>query len=242
VATLNIWGIEVNFGNMKKTNYVQIRGTKEGLIIFLDDECSFSELLSELKQKLSSKYPQTAEGPAVQVKVSIGNRYLSEKQTGELSKVISIQQKLMINQIESNVITKAEANILREEAKTATIVRIVRSGQVLQVKGDLLLIGDVNPGGTVITTGNIYIIGVLRGIAHAGSEGDVEAVISASRMEPSQLRIAEVVSRSPDTSDTNDTNHTNTHEMECAYIDGNNKIAIERVQHLGNIRPNLTNI
>jgi septum site-determining protein MinC len=221
---------------MKKTNYVQIRGTKEGLILFLDDECSFSELLSELEEKLSSKYPQTSEGPGVQVKVSIGNRYLSEAQTQQLTKVISSQQKLMINQIESNVITKDEADSLRQRATTATVVRTVRSGQVLETKGDLLLIGDVNPGGTVIATGNVYIIGVLRGIAHAGYEGDTEAIISASKMEPSQLRIAGVGSRSPDTRD------LKIHFMECAYIAENNQIAIERIQNLGRIRPEITNI
>lgn len=221
---------------MHKPNYVSIRGTKEGLILYLDDECTFSELLNELEEKLSSKYPQTTEGPAVQVKVSVGNRYLSENQTKQLTKVISDKQKLMINQIESNVMTRDEADNLREEAKTATIARVIRSGQVLEVKGDLLLLGDVNPGGTIIATGNIYIIGVLRGIAHAGNKGNVKAVITAARMEPSQLRIADIVSRSPDTAD------NETHDMECAYISTDNKIAIERIQNLNKLRPTITNI
>ena len=45
-----------------------------------------------------------------------------------------------------------------------TVARIIRSGQVLQVAGDLLLIGDVNPGGTVIAGGNIFIMGALKGL------------------------------------------------------------------------------
>jgi septum site-determining protein MinC len=221
---------------MQKTNYITIRGTKEGLILFLDDECSFSELITELKEKLSSKYPQTSEGPAVEVKVAVGNRYLSEEQKQQLREIINEKQKLMINQIESNVITKAESDHFIEQAQTATIVKVVRSGQVLEVNGDLLLLGDVNPGGTVVATGNIYIMGVLRGIAHAGVNGNKEAVISAAKMEPSQLRIADIVSRSPDNVD------NETHEMECAYIGEDNQIAIERVQHLGRIRPQITNV
>lgn len=220
----------------KTTNYITIRGTKEGLILFLDDECSFSDLVSELKEKLTSKYPQTSEGPAVHVKVSVGNRYLSETQTKQLKTIINEKQRLVVNQIESNVITKDEAEILRKEVQTTTIVKVVRSGQVVEIIGDLLLIGDVNPGGTVIATGNIYILGVLRGIAHAGSKGNKEAVISASRMEPSQLRIAEIVSRPPDHEE------NERHEMECAYIGKDDKIAIERVQHLGKIRPEITNV
>lgn len=221
---------------MIKTNNVTIRGTKEGLILFLNDECSFTELVSELQEKLSSNYPQISEGPAVHVKVSVGNRFLTEAHQEQLRTIICDQQKLVINQIESNVITKQEAEKLQKESQTATISKVVRSGQVLEVKGNLLLLGDVNPGGTVVATGNIYIMGVLRGIAHAGSEGDQEAIISASKMEPSQLRIAEIVSRSPDTKDSEN------QEMECAYIGHDNKIAIERIQNIGKIRPGITNV
>src|SRR5699024_10424628 len=76
--------------------------------------------------------------------------------------------------------------------------RVVRSGQVLRVEGDLLLIGDVNPGGKVVATGDIYIMGNLRGIAHAGINGNRKAIIAASYMKPTQLRIADYISRAPD--------------------------------------------
>lgn len=222
---------------MQKTNHITIRGTKEGLILILDDECSFSELVSELEEKLSSKYSLTSEGPSVQVKVSVGNRYLTEVQTNQLEAIINDKQKLIVNQIESNVLTRTEAENLKKESEVSTVVKVVRSGQVLTVTGDLLLLGDVNPGGTIVATGNIYVIGVLRGIAHAGSKGNKKAIISASKMEPSQLRISDIVSRSPDKLD-----KTEIHQMECAFIGDDNKIAIEKVQNLTKIRPNLTNI
>lgn len=221
---------------MVKTNYVTIRGTKEGLILILDDECSFSELVSELQEKLSSNYPQISEGPAVNVKVSVGHRYLSDEHKQKLTSIISGQQSFVITQFESNVITKEEAELIRKEAQTTTLVRVVRSGQVLTFTGNLLLIGDVNPGGTIVATGNIYILGVLRGIAHAGSDGDTEAIIAASKMEPSQLRIADSVSRAPDTKD------EEIHEMEFAYIGADQQISIEKIQHLGKLRPGITNI
>ncbi|OIJ10265.1 septum site-determining protein MinC [Anaerobacillus arseniciselenatis] len=221
---------------MQKTNYVTVRGTKEGLILYLNDECSFPELVNELEEKLSSKYSQTREGPAVEVKVSVGNRYLTEEQTEQIKTVINDRKNLVINTIDSNVITKEDAESLRKEAQTSTVVKVIRSGQVLQIQGDLLLLGDVNPGGTVMATGNIYVMGVLRGIAHAGCDGNEDSVITASKMEPSQLRIAEVVNRSPDTKD------NEVHEMECAYIGKDNKIAIERVQHMGKLRPKITNV
>ena len=66
--------------------------------------------------------------------------------------------------------------------------------------GDLLLIGDVNPGGTVIAGGNIFIMGALKGFAHAGCYGNDQAVIAASSMKPSQLRISDCLNRAPDNS------------------------------------------
>jgi septum site-determining protein MinC len=62
----------------------------------------------------------------------------------------------------------------------------------------MLLLGDVNPGGTLRCTGDVYVLGALRGTVHAGVEGNQDAIIAASLMKPTQLRIADVISRPPD--------------------------------------------
>src|SRR5699024_1142807 len=117
---------------------------------------------------------------------------------------------------------KSEAKQWQDESEVKVLNRIVRSGQVLEVTGDLLLIGDVNPGGKVMTTGNIYVMGNLLGIAHAGTNGDRQAVIVASYMKPSQLRIADYISRAPDYESAGV-------YMECGLIDdAEDKIVINR--------------
>ncbi len=73
----------------------------------------------------------------------------------------------------------------------------VRSGEYLESPGDLLILGDVNPGAKVSAEGNIIIWGRLLGIAHAGSEGNSKATISALQLRPVQLRIAKKVARGP---------------------------------------------
>ncbi|WP_269624285.1 septum site-determining protein MinC [Prochlorococcus marinus] len=73
----------------------------------------------------------------------------------------------------------------------------VRSGEYLESSGDLLILGDVNPGAKVSAAGNIIIWGRLLGIAHAGSEGNSKATISALQLRPVQLRIAKKVARGP---------------------------------------------
>lgn len=74
----------------------------------------------------------------------------------------------------------------------------LRSGDHLQVEGSLLVLGDVNPGARVSATGHVLIWGRLRGIAHAGSQGDGSARIVALELRPLQLRIAAAVARGPE--------------------------------------------
>ncbi len=73
----------------------------------------------------------------------------------------------------------------------------VRSGEYLESPGDLLILGDVNPGAKVSAEGNIMIWGRLLGIAHAGSKGNSKATISALQLRPVQLRIAKQIARGP---------------------------------------------
>ncbi|MBY0123952.1 septum site-determining protein MinC [Bacillus sp. S/N-304-OC-R1] len=221
---------------MKKFQNVMIKGTKDGLILHLDDSCSYEELKKELDIKLAES-SRSREDRLITVKVQVGNRYLSKEQEEELKEIIRQKKNLVVDSINTNVITKEEAAKLKEETEIVSIARIIRSGQVLHVPGDLLLVGDVNPGGTVIAGGNIYIMGTLRGVAHAGFYGNKEAIIAASVMKPSQLRIAASITRSPD-----HVQEQEKREMECAYINDQDQITVDRLQVLMHLRPNITRL
>ena len=73
----------------------------------------------------------------------------------------------------------------------------VRSGEYIESAGDLLILGDVNPGAKVSAEGNIIVWGRLLGIAHAGSKGNSSATISALQLRPLQIRIAKKIARGP---------------------------------------------
>ncbi|HEY6486986.1 MAG TPA: septum site-determining protein MinC [Candidatus Cybelea sp.] len=66
----------------------------------------------------------------------------------------------------------------------------MRGGQVLHHTGNIVVVGDVNPGAELIATGDILVFGRLGGIAHAGAQGDESARIYALDLSPTQLRIA----------------------------------------------------
>jgi septum site-determining protein MinC len=219
---------------MKNAQNVTIKGTKDGLILHLDDTCSYEDLKRELDRKISSSSQTQEENKLITVKVEVGNRYLSETQQEELKDLIRQKRHLIVDEIKTNVVTRVEAEQLRQEKQVVSVAKMIRSGQVIEVTGDLLLIGDVNPGGTVKASGNIFVMGTLKGIAHAGCNGNNEAVIAASVMKPSQLRISDCINRAPDHGSEDET------KMECAFIAENKQIMVDRLQVLIQKRPNLT--
>ena len=111
------------------------------------------------------------------------------------------------NKIEGEEIQEIDYNLddlrksLRETEKLPTlyIQRTLRSGQSITSEGNIVIIGDVNPGSEVIAKGDITVWGILGGIAHAGSDGNKHARIRALKMNAIQLRIADVFARRPDT-------------------------------------------
>jgi septum site-determining protein MinC len=74
----------------------------------------------------------------------------------------------------------------------------LRSGQTVSHKGDLVIVGDVNPGAEIMAEGDITVWGSLRGIAHAGIGANTEAEIRALNLQPIQIRIAHAIARAPD--------------------------------------------
>lgn len=82
--------------------------------------------------------------------------------------------------------------------RTLLVRRTVRSGQRIFYAGNVVVLGDVNPGAEVTCTGDIVVMGRLRGVAHAGAGGNVGARVMAFRLQPTQLRIAHYISRAPD--------------------------------------------
>jgi septum site-determining protein MinC len=76
---------------------------------------------------------------------------------------------------------------------------VVRSGVEIRHPGTIIVLGDVNPGGSVIADGDVLVWGCLRGLAQAGAAGNGQCLIMALRMEPTQIRIAEFVARAPET-------------------------------------------
>lgn len=217
---------------MTKQQYVTIKGTKDGLVLRLDDKCAYSDLLAELRDKVA----ETGLEGLAEVRVDVGNRYCDENDLKEIMTIIHDSPTLRVSKIQSDVITMEECNARIVEKQSETFVGIVRSGQVIEAAGDLVIIGDVNPNGRVVAAGSIYVLGKLKGIAHAGVNGNADSVIAASWLEATHLMIADTVQLMSDELKV----LVEQPEMECAYLHPNGFIAIDRLQELRILRPQLS--
>lgn len=206
---------------MTEKQHIMIKGVKEGLVFLLNDQCEFATLMDELQYKLEKTHQQLLTGPLVHVHVKLGTRQLSENDKEKIKTVIRSQGNLLVQSIESDAPPAAHALAPKLHAMTM----IVRSGQTVEHDGDLLLLGDVNPGGTLLCTGDIYVMGALKGAAHAGVNGREDVIIAASLMRPTQLRIADVISRPPEEWMTGDA------AMEFAFLK-EGKMQIDKLTHL----------
>lgn len=211
---------------MEMKQNVLIKGTKDGLVFLLNDDCSFDEVVEELKDKLENSHQQLLNGPIMRTTVKTGHRILTDYQKELLHEVFKAKGNLYLHSIEHE--TELEKKVCEDHVQL--IHKTIRSGQVLQYEGNILLVGDINPGGILIATGDIYILGTLRGIAHAGINGNKKAVIAASVMEPTQLRIAEIVTRPPE-----ERAERKTFKQEVAYIH-EDQIRIEYIQFFSKLR------
>lgn len=81
---------------------------------------------------------------------------------------------------------------------TLYLRQTLRSGQTARFRGNIVVVGDVHAGSELTAGGDILVWGELRGIAHAGAEGNYKAEIRAMKIEALQLRIADYIARRPD--------------------------------------------
>lgn len=212
---------------MTEKQHIMIKGVKEGLVFLLDDQCEFEALLDELQYKLEKTHQQLLAGPLVHVQVKLGGRRLSEEDKEQIRTVIRSQGNLLVQSIDSE--EDAAASRLPIPPSLKVITGMIRSGQTVEHDGDILLLGDLNPGGTLLCTGDIYILGALRGVAHAGTEGKADVIIAASLMRPTQLRIADMISRPPEEWMTGDA------AMEFAYL-SEGQMKLDKLTQLHRLR------
>lgn len=185
------------------SNSVVIKGNKYGIIVVLSPDLPFEELKQVVAEKFkeSSKFFENAK-----MAISFEGRYLSNDEQKEILDIIEENTDMHIVCIMENDPDKEEIYKKTVEQKLMELSNntgqfykgILRSGASLEFETSVIIIGDVNHGARVVSKGNIIVLGSLKGNAFAGATGNTNSFVVALDMSPTQIRIADVIARSPD--------------------------------------------
>ena len=192
---------------LKKKSY-PIKGFKEGLLITLGDgdwEEVQCKLLSQIDEK--TKFFNGAK-----VAIEIGERVLHAAEMIKLRDTLSDREVKLFAVLSNSRVTdvnaesmglKTRKSVLKDNPEgfgsavldgepAILLQKTIRSGTSIKYAGHVIVDGDVNPGGEILTTGSIIIWGKLRGSVHAGIDGSESEVICAMELDPIKLRIANI--------------------------------------------------
>jgi septum site-determining protein MinC len=194
---------------------VHIKGIRDGLLVTLG-EGPWEEVHQMLLEQLDD---QASFLRGARLALDVGNHILKAADLGQLTKEMAERELLLWAVLSESPLTERSAQSFglatrlsrpRPEAQAAALEttlhdgeagilvhRTLRSGYSLQHPGHVVVIGDVNPGAEIIAGGDVLVWGRLRGMVHAGAQGNEQAMVCALDLSPTQLRIAGAISLTP---------------------------------------------
>ncbi len=193
-----------------KKDAITFKGSREGLIVLCDEAALWDEILDSLKKRLQGREGIFFEGASVVI--DTGSRILSTEQVSALWGIFhenGVSVKTIKTGMEKEAPGNGRLSPLSKEREaldkdsisdlpTLVIRRNIRSGQDISFHGNIVIFGDVKPGAEITASGFVLVLGDLRGTVHAGAAGDAQAWVSAFLLQPTQLRIADHITRAPE--------------------------------------------
>lgn len=185
---------------MNQENYVIFKGTKDGVTVLFDADAPFEELCQQLEKKVeeAGKFFDN-----VKTSLAFKGRSFTDEEEETLFQIITEHTSMHITFLKTeNNELKQLSDLLEKEMSPHNLTKFhkgsLRNGQKIEFDGSLVIVGDVNPGAEIKASGNIIVLGQLKGMAHAGCKGMADAFIAAVYMAPVQLRIADIITRFPE--------------------------------------------
>lgn len=186
-----------------KDELITFKGVKEGIYINIEGND-----IIDIKDELNKKISNSLEFYKGSKLLGIKSNELSGEELLDLKYILKYKYDFIISEegLPSYIIDGDNSNLIKEEiifdgieeGMTSFVKGTLRSGQVVRYDGNIVIIGDVNPGALIEAGGNIVVLGTLRGVAHAGKGGNPNSIVASYNFNPTQLRIADKIARSPE--------------------------------------------
>jgi len=189
---------------MYNNDGILIKGNKEGIntTIQMNKFACFEDMLQMLIKKLS-KGKHFYKGTTLILKIDL--KLINKKELKIIKDALLTEieiKDIVLEDIEKEIeqVNEKETRIFSGvyEGKTKFIRKTIRSGQSISYQGNIVIIGDINSGAEIYADGNVIVLGFIKGKVSAGTNGNTKAVIAAFVLQPEILKIANVITMSPD--------------------------------------------
>ncbi|KRL21805.1 septum site-determining protein MinC [Lentilactobacillus kisonensis] len=170
-----------------------LKGTKDGYEIVVDENANVADVFASLRKLLNSLKTQTASThpQTISFDVYTGMRLWSANDRSKIEKLFADYSDFSVHKITSDVITKEQSNQMLEQLSVHVVDKIIRNGQEERIQGDVLFLGKVHEGGKLLVSGNIYVLGDVKGIIQAGTPDFEDKMIIGDVHNAQQVRIGE---------------------------------------------------
>lgn len=175
---------------------VLFKRKEDSLVITLDKNADFKTIKQKMEEVLEASN-DLFEG--VEKEIIIDGKRLLDDEEKEIINIIKNKTELNVRFEKPKQMGLASIDNIFNKDTTITTTKVytgtLRSGQRIEFEGSIIVLGDVNSGSEVVAEENIIVLGNLRGFAHAGAKGNRSAFIAANTINPTQIRIADIILR-----------------------------------------------
>lgn len=176
---------------------VTLKGSPKGIMILIDEQ-DISVAKKELEEKLSESNAFFNEES---LEVFLTSPVLTDVEVFSLRKTVEeglLNTQVVFIEHQPKLLPKQHSpldDLSDDEGITKFVRTTVKSGEILETKHNLIVIGDVEKGACVRSDGNIFVMGALMGKACAGCSGKADSVIVAMRLLAEEIMICETTAK-----------------------------------------------
>ena len=194
---------------------IQIKGLRDGLLVTLS-AAPWEELQTALMEQIKTRQSFFQ---GARVALDVGGQIFHVNELSALRDTLSERGIILWAVVSESPTTEQTAQLLGlatriskprpQEVPRATVEesddqsarwigRTLRSGTRVEFPGNVIVMGDVNPGAEIVAGGSVVVWGRVRGVVHAGANGNNSAVVCALELASTQIRIAEEIIKLPE--------------------------------------------
>ncbi|UQS82694.1 hypothetical protein MOO45_03360 [Bombilactobacillus folatiphilus] len=170
-----------------------LKGKGQSYYLEIIDESEFSEALRQVENLLTEIQNQVKNDSVLSLTVDTQKRLLTDRQKNELRDTIAQFSVFHLQQITSQVVSKDRLQQILSKKQLEFEPHLIRSGQIREFSGNVLLLGDLHAGAQLRAGGSVFIMGKAEGIIHAGYPDDDKAVVVGNLANVSQVRISDLI-------------------------------------------------